>query len=143
MLRFMGYRDPARALTETDDPAVAHRSDDFEAGDGPRSEKTNDRVPVVRRPVGKREQDFRGGRDTGRASSKFTWWAMVEVLERFIEPAHAAKAAGEGHLDHREIRLVDQLLGQQDTTCLCDRNGSSANRPAKEPAKLPLPNFKP
>jgi hypothetical protein len=75
-------------------------------------------------------------------SSEFTWRAAVELLECLIEPPDAAKAAGQCDLDHGKVRLMDQLLGKQHATRLCDSYRGRSDVLAKEPAKMPLTDFK-
>jgi hypothetical protein len=64
-------------------------------------------------------------------------------LKRLVESPHAAKSTRKRDLDHRKIRLVNQLLGQQHTARLCDRDRRRPNVLAEQPPQLPLPNLEP
>jgi len=75
-------------------------------------------------------------------TSEFTWRAAIELLECLIEPPDTAEAAGQCDLDHGKIRLMDQLFGEQHATCLCDGYRGRSDVLTKEPAEVPLANFK-
>jgi hypothetical protein len=48
---------------------------------------------------------------------------VIELLKSLIKSPDASKSAGERDLDHREIGLMNQLLGEQHAAGLrnCDR----------------------
>ncbi|MNQ61223.1 hypothetical protein D3C85_755340 [compost metagenome] len=52
--------------------------------------------------------------------------APEQVQEYLVEAADAAKARCEGDLGHRQMRFVDELLGQQYAPGLGDRHGRCA-----------------
>ena len=49
-----------------------------------------------------------------------------QLAEGLVEAAHAAEARGQRHLGHRQVRVVDQLLGEQHAPRL--RDGDRARR---------------
>jgi hypothetical protein len=63
--------------------------------------------------------------------------AVIELLEGLVEAPHAAEAGGQGHLAHRKVGLVDQLLGQQHPPGLghADRRGAQVLQ--EQPPQLP------
>ncbi|MDB5333239.1 MAG: hypothetical protein JWP03_4390, partial [Phycisphaerales bacterium] len=86
---------------------------------------------------------LRRARRGDRSPPQFAWRSAVELLKGLVESPHAAEAAGERDFDHRQIRLVDQLLRQQHAASLRDAHGRCPNVPAKEPPKLALADFQP
>ena len=57
--------------------------------------------------------------------------------ERVVEPAHAGKAAGEGHLGHRPRGLSEQLLGEQQAPREQQLNGRNAELVLHDSPNLP------
>jgi hypothetical protein len=55
----------------------------------------------------------------------------------FVEATHAVEARGQRHLRHRQRRLVDQLLGEQDASRLSDRDRRCPDVLVKQPPQLP------
>ena len=73
--------------------AVAHL---FDAGDGARDEKGEQRVPVEGRAVGETQHQRSGGGGRDGAAAQLAGRPLVEGEEGVIEAADAAKARGQG-----------------------------------------------
>jgi hypothetical protein len=65
--------------------------------------------------------------------------ATEQREEGFVEAADAAESRSESDFGHRQARLMDKLLGEQDAPRLRYRNRRCAEVLAEQPAKLPLP----
>ena len=87
---------------------------------------------------------MRAGWNVGPASApQLARRASEQRQERLVEPAQAAEARGEGDLGHRQVRLVDQLLGEEHTAGLRDRDRRGAEMLAEQAPQLPLSHAEP
>ena len=68
---------------------------------------------------------------------------MIEPLKRFVKPTHAAETAGQGHVDHRQTGLMNELFGQQHPPRLRDGDRRRADVLAKQASKLSLADSEP
>jgi len=64
--------------------------------------------------------------------------APENAQKGFVEAAHAAEAAGQRDVGHRQGGLADELLGQHDAACLCDGDGRGAQVLTKEASQVPV-----
>ncbi len=104
------------------------------------------RLPIVGRLIAQEKADLaaRASGNVRRARSpQSAGRAREQGLERLVEPAHAAEAGREGDFDHRQVRLMDQLLGEQHAACLRDGDGRSAQMLAKKSAQVALADAEP
>ena len=69
--------------------------------------------------------------------------AGEQFPEGLVEAAHAIEARSQRHLGHRQRRLVDQLLGKQDTPRLRHRDRRGPEMPLKQPPQLPPTDAEP
>src|SRR6266849_4162475 len=76
--------------------------------------------------------------DSGAAGEfpQFGGGAAVQALETGVESAHASESGGEGGLRERKIRLVDEGLGEVQSTRLYDGYGSGSEMLQEQAAKL-------
>jgi hypothetical protein len=77
------------------------------------------------------------GADHGLAPAQGGGRSVVELLEGLVEAPHAAEAGGQGHLAHRQVGLVDQLLGQQHPPRLGHPDRCRAQMLQEQPPQLP------
>ena len=107
-----------------------------------------ERAPVVRRAV--TELDGHAGlgeRAVGlsadRLAAELARRAAEELVERLVIAAHAPEPGRERDLGHREPRLVDELLREEDAAGLRHGHGRRAEVLLEETAKLALPHADP
>jgi len=74
----------------------------------------------------------------GGGAPQSTWRTVKEPLEDFVEAANAAESRRQRHFGHRQACLVNQLLRQQDTSCLCDRDRGRTEVLSKQEPELSL-----
>lgn len=103
-------------------------------------EKQKDGIPVVRWPITQFETDssfwvrfIHGGLSPQRSGS-----SMKKSLKYFIEPAQAAKSRCQGDLRHRHSCFVNELLREQNASCLSHRYRRCSEMLLKQAAKLAL-----
>ena len=68
---------------------------------------------------------------------------MEEIAKYFIESPQTAKAGRQRNLCHGHIGFVDQLLGEQHTPRLRDRNRRRSKMLSKQPPQMPLADSQP
>src|SRR5215469_6770081 len=71
-----------------------------------------------------------------RQSANLRGRAVVHLKNSGVESTHAAKARRDCDLVHRQLRLVDQLLGKVQAACLCYRNWRGAEMPHEQPPQV-------
>jgi hypothetical protein len=64
--------------------------------------------------------------------------AAEQSEEGFVEAAHAAKSRGEGDFGHRQSRLMNELLGEEDAPGLGNRHRGSSEMLAEQATQLPF-----
>jgi hypothetical protein len=134
-----GRRDThdAAIFADRNRAPVAVPRDGFDTGDGAGAEKRQHRIPVIGRAIG----------ETNRQRTCFAFGLVADPPQRsrrtpehlqkgFIEAADAVEARGQRDLGHRQRRLVDQLLGEQDPPRLRDRDRRRPDMLAEQPAQL-------
>jgi len=126
-------------------PRVDIAIDDLDARDRAGPEIRQHRRPVVRRFVAQLQRNLapRRRRHATADAAQRSGRTAEEALERFVEASNAAKARGERHLAHRQRRLVDELLGEQDPSGLRDRDGRRTEVCAEQPAELAFADAEP
>ena len=128
---------------QLDDATIAVPRHDLEPGNRPCSKEFQQRLPIVRRPVRQQDRDLRRRSAARRPPSELTRRPVIHFLKSLVEASHAPKAAGQRHLDHRQPRLMNQLLRQQHATRLRDRDRRSADMATKQPPQLTLADAQP
>ena len=61
---------------------------------------------------------------------------MKELAKYLVESPDTAEACGQGNFGHRQIRLVDQLLGEEDATGLGHNDGRCAQMLDEQSPKM-------
>ena len=61
---------------------------------------------------------------------------LEELSEGLVEAPHAAKAGGQCDRRHGQLRVVDELLGEQHAPCLRDRVGRCTQVLREQPTQL-------
>ncbi len=111
--------------------------DSFDTGNGALAKKRQHRIPVIGRPIG----------ETDRQRAGFALGLVADMPQRrrrtsehlqkgFVEPADAVETRRQRDLGHRQRRLVDQLLGQQNPSRLRHRDRRRPDMLAKQPPQL-------
>ena len=120
---------------------VKLHADILDAGNRALPQEPDRRVPVVRwliaqqqnKLAGSRQRKFRPG-----GPAQFARRAAEQLPERLVETANAAEACGERHFGHRQMRLVNELFGEQHAPCLRDRDRRGAEMLLEQAPQLAL-----
>jgi hypothetical protein len=136
--RRMGDLDPTDRVLDLDNPAIEAVGDRLNIRYCAGAEKSGDRLPIVGRTVRKQQRDRRlPCRDCQAfAAAQLARRAVVEPLECLIEAADAAKAARHCDFRQRQLRLMNELLGQKHTARLCHRNRCGSKMGFEQAAQL-------
>jgi hypothetical protein len=103
--------------------------DMLDAGDRALPQKRDHCVPVVRRLIAQQQHKLSGGRSRkfrADGTAQFARRTIKQLPKDFVEAANAAEARGEGDFGHRQLRLVNELFGEQHPPRLRDRNRRGA-----------------
>ena len=108
-------------------PIVENRLDTHR---GPACQELKDRLPGERRPIGEdQRQAVSGAVDAGRSANPRGRHGVVRSKQR-VESSNAGETAGQGNLDHGQIRLGEKLLGQEEPAGLRDARPVRCRIPA-------------
>ena len=135
--------DRPGCVTDADAPHVAAGRHCLDAWDRPRVKERQKRLPFEGRPIGQRQPYCAGPTDQLLDRSrppKRAWGTPKQVLKNLVEPSNAAKTGCRGNLDHRQLRLMDELLCQQDAPRLRHRDRRGSEVLPKQPAELAFAN---
>ena len=133
------HLDDAGNAVELDAAPVMPGADRFDPRDRPRREEGDERIPVVGRREGELQSDAGGVgmRVPGRPfAPQRARRAMVGAAHGVVEAAKAGETRGERHLGHRERRLVDHLLGEEDAPRPRDRKRRYADVPVEQAPEM-------
>ena len=122
-------------------PRVKVARDALDTGNGSPAEKRQHGRPVVRRMIAQQKADLAmlPGRDVQAARApQIAGRTTKQRQESFVESADAAEPCGECDLGHRQMRFVDELLGEQNAAGLGDGDRRRAKMLAEETPELPL-----
>ncbi len=126
---------------ELNGSGVTAGADMLDAGNGALAQKVDHRRPVVGRMIAQRQNDLPlrpGGTIRLASAPQFTRRSAEQRLEGLVETANAAEARRERHLGHRQTRLMNKLLGQQNAAGLRHGNRRRAEMLAEQPPQLPF-----
>ena len=76
------------------------------------------------------------GADRSVAAAQLPGRSVIEGAEGIVESAQAAESCRHGNLRHRELRVMNQLFGEEHAPRLRDRDGRGAEVLFKKPAQL-------
>ena len=131
------HRQPAACAADGGGPQVDAVPHQLDAGDRARREVAQHRGPVERRTVLQGDcQRLARGRTVAHAPPHRRRRTAVAQLHGGIEPPHAAEAAGERHLGHRQRRVDDQLPRQRQPPRLGERERADAQLGAHRAAEV-------
>ena len=139
-------RHGALRTVERDGAAVAILGDDLDPRDRAPAQEVQHRRPIVRRVIAQQQRDLaaRPGRHVfGARAPQCARRAAEQRLKRLVEAADAAEAGGEGDLGHRQLGLVDELLGQQHAAGLRDGDRRGAEMLLEQPPQMALADAEP
>ena len=134
------HLDDSPRRADREGPLVALALDALDPRHGARREELDHRPPLVGRGERQLEANARGPGDAlGRGGlAQRARRSPVGLPQGVVEPAHAPEARPERDLRHRERRLAEEFLGEEDAMRLRDGDGRRADVAVEEPPELPV-----
>src|SRR5262249_46704790 len=130
--------DRADVVIELDRARIAVVAHQLDPRNGASAQERDHLVPVVGRPVPQAQGYGRECGSTVPARPQAAGRPPVEPAKRVVEAAHAAEAGGGGYLRHGELRLLDELLGEQDAPRLGHCDGRRTQVTLEQAAQMPF-----
>ena len=141
-VRFVVTRqlDPAPGNTSNESVRGCH----LQTGDGPGPEEPEQVVPAGGSPGRQRQGDLGTGVVRRvRSASQRRRSGVKGCSKRFVEPADAAEAGGEGHVGDGQRSLVQQHPGQPQSSRLSQLDGAGAHDFFQLPTEVALADPQP
>jgi hypothetical protein len=129
-------REPAGA--DANGAPVAPPLDGLDARHGPAREKGEHRVPVVGRAIGEIEREIVRFAAIRGPGAKLPRRHPISLAEERIEPAQARKAARHRDREHRQSRVREQALGEQQALRLRVGHWRHAELRAEDAPQVPV-----
>ena len=136
----------AVVAADRDRSGILLTGDDLDAGNGARAQERQHRIPVIGRPIAQLDRHRAGCAERlrdHRGAPERAGRPLKQMLEGFVEPPDAAKTGGRGDFRHRQTRVLDQLLRQQDPPRLGDRDRRGAQMLHEQTPELAAANTQP
>jgi hypothetical protein len=130
--------EPAARIADGEGACIRRRIHHFDAGDRAPPEKRQHPLPRERRPVAEAQDDGAAGTSRPRLSAQPGRTHPVALEEQRVEARHAREPARERDARHRQLRLREQLLRQQQPLRLGKLHRRRAELRAHRPPQLPL-----